>query len=63
MAGRGTTIIHSDAKHQEWKLRFLGGVRGGYEPRFSNHHGAYAPFYIYLKQPHKKETAYRQSLK
>ena len=34
MAGRGTTIIHSDAKHQEWKLRFLGGARGGYEPRF-----------------------------
>ena len=26
-------IIHSDAKHQEWKLRFLGRGRGGYEPR------------------------------
>ena len=40
----GGNIIHSDAKHQEWKLRFLGGVRGGNEPRFLNHHGAYAPF-------------------
>ena len=29
----GTTIIRSDAKHQEWKLRFLGGrgaaIQGG----------------------------------
>ena len=29
----GGNIIHSDAKHQEWKLRFLGGrgaaIHGG----------------------------------
>ena len=33
LAGRGTTIIRSDATYQEWKLRFLGGVRGGNSSR------------------------------